>query len=423
VNFAFVNYVHPETPHVSSMRMRLYADALTRRGHRVLLLTHPRERSNAVATPAEVERLLMSHDWRTPFHFSSPPIFNWRDAAARSPELPRALRRALIFCNMTLRGGLNDDWVQGARPYWPVIKRAFRPDLVWGIFGDLSSLRAAQLLARHLGVPWAADFKDHFEVFVHPAARRIVASRYADAAGFSSNSRFHASVAARFFHMPHAVIYSGVAPAMIAASSATVDAEVFRIVVVGSLYDGDRLRRFLAALGAWLQTLDPADLDHVELTYAGSDRCKIEPQLSAQPLPCRTRLLDQLPLDDLGRLCHSAALNAYIWSPRTFHHKLLELLACRRPVVSFPGELEESVELAAEFDGDLRVCGSEAVLQETFSSIWSNWRSGEAARSIAPLNVEGLTWDAMAGKLEAFLVEMSASESGRQPVVPPAMTA
>jgi glycosyltransferase involved in cell wall biosynthesis len=308
---------------------------------------------------------------------------------------------------MTLRGGTNDDWVQGARPYWPVIERAFRPDLVWGIFGDPSSLRAAQLLARHVGVPWVADFKDHFEFFVHPLARRIVASRYADAAGFSSNSRFYASVAARFFHMPHVVVYSGVAPAMIAASSGTVDAKVFRIMLVGALYDGDRLRQFFAALAAWLQTVDPADRDSIELTYAGSDRRIIEPALSAQPPPCRTRVLHQLPLDDLGRLCQSAALNAYIWCPRGFHHKLLELLACRRPVVSFPGELKESVELAAEFGGDLRVCESEAALQQTLASVWRKWRSGETSQTSAPINVQALTWDAMAAKLEAFLVEMS----------------
>src|SRR5208282_3653341 len=92
MNFVFVNHVHPETTHVSSMRMRLFADALTRRGHRVVLLTAPHERSDAVATPAEAERSLMSHDWRAPFQLSCPPISNWRDTAARSPTLPRALR-------------------------------------------------------------------------------------------------------------------------------------------------------------------------------------------------------------------------------------------------------------------------------------------------------------------------------------------
>jgi hypothetical protein len=394
--------------------MRLFADALTRRGHRVVLLTHPRTRSEAVAGPAEVERSLMSFDWRAPFHLSCPPIFSWRDSAARAPKLPRVLRRVLIFANMALRGGLNDDWVQGSRPYWPVIERAFRPDLVWGIFGDPSSLRGAQLLARRAGAPWVADFKDNFEVYIHPLIRSCVASRYADAAGFSSNSRMHESVAARFFDLPHAVIYSGVAPSMIAASTTKADAGVFRVMLMGSLYDAGRLRRFLAALGAWVQTLDPGDHARIELTYAGSDRRKIEAGLSAQPLPCRTRLLDQLPLDDLGRLCQSAALNAYIWLPSGFHHKLFELLACRRPVVSFPGEHEESVELAAEVGGDLRVCENEAALQQTLSTVWNSWRSGETVQPSTSINVEALTWDAMAGKLETFFIEMSKSASGRR---------
>lgn len=415
MKIVFVNYVHPETPHVSSMRMRLFAEALTRREHHVVLLTHPRQPGDAVATPSEVERALMSHDWREPFHFSSPPLANWRDTAARSPKLPRLLRRALIFGSMTLRGGTNDDWAQGTRPYWPVFERAFRPDLVWGIFGDPSSLKTAQLLARRVGVPWVADFKDHFEKVIHPLVRRSIVSRYADAAGFTSNSRFHASLAARYFHLPHSVVYSGAAPSMIAFSSTAADAEVFRIVLVGSLYDTDRVRRFLAALRAWLRTLNSADCEHIEVAYAGTQRRLLEAELAALPLPCRTHLMDQLPLDDLGRLCHSATLNAYLWSPLTFHHKLVELLACRRPVVSFPGEHEESIELAAQFRGDLRVCESEAALQHTLSSIWTAWRSGEPAKPASTVDVEALTWDSLAGKLEAFLLEMSKSVSCRLP--------
>ncbi len=358
----------------------------------------------------------MCHHWRTPFHFSCPPLFNWRDTAARSSRLPRILRRALIFANVTLRGGIYDDWVQGTRSYWPAIKRAFQPDLVWGIFGDTSSLKVAQLLARHAGVPWVADFKDNFEKFIQPVVRRLIAARYADAAGFTSNSLFHASQAVLYFHMPHTVVYSGVAPSMIASSFPPSNIEAFRVVLVGSLYGENRANRFLAALGAWLLTLDPVDREHVELIYAGTNRGLLETELAARPLLCRTRAMDQLPLDDLGRLCRSATLNAYIWSPRTFHHKLLELIACRRPVLSFPGEHRESIELVSEFGGDLRVCKCEAALQKALSGIWHVWRSGETPQPSKPVNVEALTWDAMAGKLDAFFVEMVLSKCGRRPI-------
>jgi hypothetical protein len=100
--------------------------------------------------------------------------------------------------------------------------------------------------------------------------------------------------------------------------------------------------------------------------------------------------------------------------PSGFHHKLFELLACRRPVVSFPGEHEESVELAAEVGGDLRVCENEAALQQTLSTVWNSWRSGETVQPSTSINVEALTWDAMAGKLETFFIEMSKSASGRR---------
>ena len=191
MNFVFVNYVHPETKHVSSMRMRLFAEALTRRGHRVILVTHPRHPDEVVPTPGDAERSLLLHDWRAPFHLSCPPLSNGRDLSAFWSRSPRFMRRLRTFATITIDGGMNEEWVRGTQKYRPLIKRAFRPDLAWGVCGDTSSLKATQLLARHAGIPWVADFKDNFEKFIHPLARRRVASLYAGAAGFTSNSIFH----------------------------------------------------------------------------------------------------------------------------------------------------------------------------------------------------------------------------------------
>lgn len=411
MNLVFVNHTHPDTAHVSSMRMRLFAAALARRGHRIILLTHSGDRGEVIAAPPEVACQLARHDWQAPFHLACPP----RSGRYSSPrKLPRAIRRALTFADLTLRGGLHDDWVQGSRPYWPIIKQAYRPDLVWGVFGDPSSLKLAQHLAHYTGAPWVADFKDNFEKFIHPLVRRYLVARYSDAIGFSSNSRLHSDIAAQYLRCPHAVIYSGVIPSMIAPRSSATDATTFRITLIGSLYDADRTRGFLVALTAWLQTLDPGDREHIEFAYAGTQRRLLETQLGTFPPPCRLRIDDQLPLEDLGRLCQSAAVNAYLWSPVTFHHKLLELLACRRPVVSFPGEHGESIELAAEFGGDLRCCTTQEALCETLSSIWRDWRSGVSTNA-SSIDAQGLTWDAMATKLEAFLVEMSKSASHCDP--------
>ncbi len=414
MNFIFVNYVHPETAHVSSMRMRLFAEALTRRGHRVILLTHPRHPDDIGPTPGDAERSLLLHDWRTPFHLSCPPLSYGRDLSVFWSRSPRVMRRLLTFATITIHGGMNEGWVRGTQKYWPIFKRAFRPDLAWGICGDTSSLKATQLLARHLDIPWVADFKDHFELIIHPFARAWIASQLRDAVGFTSNSKFHASHAARYFHIPHTIVYSGVVPSMMAPASVIADTKTFRVVLVGSLYNIERLSRFLAAMRAWLNTLDAADCEKVELAYAGSDRLLFDIELAARPLPCATRILSQLPIEDLGELCKSAIINAYLWSPRNFHHKLLELLACRRPVLSFPGEHQESLELASEYGGDLRVCTSETAVQEVFSHIWEAWRAGEMPISPKPVNVDALTWDAMAGKLEAFLVDMSAIKSGQR---------
>jgi glycosyltransferase involved in cell wall biosynthesis len=408
LNLIYVNFVHPETPHVSSMRLRLFADALTRLGHQVMTVTHPKVHNSGETLPSIPPRLiadsLLKHDWRSPFHFSCPAKADWRDLGGRDQDLPRPIRRALIVSNLLLRGGLNDDWVRGSRPYWPIIASAFRPDLVCGVYGDPSSLTHAQGLAREARVPWLMDIKDNWERTLAPVVRQRVADRFADAIGFTANARFHAGIASKYHRQVHAVVYSGVTPEMIASAKPPNVSAAFRIVLIGSLYDERRLQRFLSCLSGWLRSLNVDNSAFVEFHYAGSQPEMLEATLAAAPLSCKIQIHSQLPIEKLGELCQSATVNTYLWSPVTFHHKLLELLACRRPVISFPGEHEESIKLAREFGGDLTPCFSEHELAAALCRTWRNWRDGSTGNA-GRVDVASLTWDAMARKLESFLTE------------------
>lgn len=408
MNIIYVNFIHPETPHVSSMRLRLFADALTRLGHRVMTVTHPKAHDGRGGDPSITPRLVadsvLKHDWRSPFHFSCPARADWRDLGARDQDLPRPIRQALIASNLLLRGGLNDDWVRGSRPYWPIIASAFRPDLVCGIYGDASSLTHAQGLAREARVPWLMDIKDNWEMTLTPVVRQRVADRFADAIGFTANAGFHAGIACKYHRQVHAVVYSGVTPEMIALTDRPNVSAAFRVMLVGSLYDERRLQRFLRCLVGWLRSMNVHDSALVEFRYVGTQPEMLKAALAATPLSCKVQIQGQLPIEKLGELCQSAAVNTYLWSPVTFHHKLLELLACRRPVISFPGEHEESIKLARDFGGDLTPCFSEHELATALCRIWRDWRDGSIDNAPA-VDVASMTWDAMARKLESFLIE------------------
>jgi hypothetical protein len=106
-----------------------------------------------------------------------------------------------------------------------------------------------------------------------------------------------------------------------------------------------------------------------------------------------------LPLDELSSLCRSAAVNAYLWSPTTFHHKVIELLSCRRPIVSFSGEREESLTLAKQTGGSLVVCRDENDLRAAFDAIWK----GGLQPTSTVEQLQHLTWARQAEKLESVL--------------------
>jgi hypothetical protein len=411
----FISPVHPDTPHVSSMRMRYFADALARRGHRIVLLTPPLEAAGHASdlTPDAVECAVAAHDWTVPLHVSTPLSRGRWLLWLRDERLPAPVRRAASALLLAFLGGPESArWVAGARPYRTALGEGFRPDMIWATFGGISTLVLAQSLAKAAGAPWVMDIKDNWEAFVRPPLCRFVANRFRDAVAFTANSRHHEEIAAKWHTQPHIVIYSGVVPEMIAPEAARPDPDVFRITLTGSVYDGEnKLKRFLGFLTRWLNTLTSAQRDRIEFHYAGSAAEKVDHALHVSPLPCRTFVQKSIPLRELGTLCQRAAVNCYIWYPVTFHHKLLELLCCGRPVLSFPGEHEESIQLAAEVGGDLRSCSGGEDVNNALDDVWSKWESGSSAVG-HPFDSSGLSWGARAAALESFLLARLQSSRG-----------
>ena len=102
MKIAIVNHVHPDTPHVSALRMREFARVLAGQGDRVVLLTGTLAAKIAATTP------LWGNKWRCTtgrrrFTFAAPllsPRFNERrEKADASPFRQMVIGGAYILGN------------------------------------------------------------------------------------------------------------------------------------------------------------------------------------------------------------------------------------------------------------------------------------------------------------------------------------
>ena len=400
----FVNYAHPDLGHVSAMRGRYFAEAIARRGHQVVLLTPRLEEGGSDADLKNLQAELVAHNWAEPFRIAigSPAVRRQSRVGRLAPALRRLeTARSLLFGN-----GAQEDWVRSSRGRAKIIARAFRPQLVWTTFGSVSGLVLAQRIAHLAECPWVIDVKDSWSAFVPAGLRGPVARRFRDAAGLTANARHHLAIAQRWHRQDGVVAYSGVAPEMMAQPARLAAEKKFRLTLVGSLYDEVLLSRFLAGLERWSAALPAADRENIEFCYAGGASSAVEAALRGRALGIEARVLGPLPLHELGMLCQSSAVNCYLWASFGFHHKLLELIACARPVLSFPGEHDESVELARACGGELHSPTSEAALVAALEALWRKWRAGGGPGP--EQGADKLSWDAMSEGLETSLLEIVA---------------
>ena len=396
-----VNHMHASVPHVSGMRAWYFARELAARGHQIILICEWREDAQPAPDAADIGTRLASHDWSTPLVVAVKP-----DSAAlldrvRSPETGSLVRKALVVWSYVRHSGMFTDYSQGARPHVAHIARAFKPHVVWGIFGNTDCWLIAQRLARLAGCGWVGDMKDAWDPWIPFGLRTLVARRFRDMAAGTANAGFHAGVLERWFPARTKVVYSGVDEDWIQPS--TLPIEGFRVTMVGGVYDGRNLVRFVRSFGAWLQSLTAAERERVSLCYAGSDAASVESAVAGLTTLVRLEIRGHLPLSELASLWRGAAVNVYLWSPTTFHHKIVELLCCRRPIVSFPGERAESVELARSVGGSLNICRDEQDLQQAFQRIWR----GGLQPSGGPDRLRHLTWAAQTDHLEAALLRVA----------------
>ena len=373
MRLVFVNHAHPDIAHVSGMRFGYFAKEMAKRGHRVVVLVCalPGLQHGDPAGPG-LSAELTQHDWAEPLVIAVPPRRHLSLDLIRQNRLPTPLRRALTLWQFIAHGGVFNDWQAAAMSAAVQLADEFRPDLVWGTFGNTTNLTLAQTIARRARCVWLMDIKDNWKVFIPPALRRRMARRFNDAAGWTSNSRHHQQVAARWLEQPRSeVIYSGVAEEFFQRRTQASAAEKRDLLMVGSIYDDNRLRVYLDVVRKWLEELPSTDRQSVRFVYVGSDTSRVFEALKASPLPCSTQVFGQLSIAELAVITCGAFANSYLVSAFTFHQKLLELLVCGRPVICFPVESEESIIIATQASARFVPCGTAGELHDALAVTWA----------------------------------------------------
>jgi hypothetical protein len=110
-----------------------------------------------------------------------------------------------------------------------------------------------------------------------------------------------------------------------------------------------------------------------------------------------------VPVEVMAGHCRRAAANAYLSYSATFHHKLLELLACERPTIAFPSEHRESRELAAALGGDLLIPETPAAVAQVLDRIHTDWSAGVVRASTTDI-ARNCSWPGQAAKLEQVFI-------------------
>ena len=398
-----VNHSHPSMPHVSGMRVWQFAGELATRGHQVVLLCEWREGVPPAPDADALDEQLRRHVWSTPLVIPVKPTRVPLLDRVRSPGTGSMTRKLLVVWSYLTSSGMFTDFSDGAQPYLASLASEFKPQVVWSTFGNTDCWLIAQRLARLSRCAWVSDMKDAWDWWIPSGLRTLLARRFRDMAASTANAEFNAGVLARWFPTQPVVVYSGVDEGWIRLSSLggmrAASPEEFRVMLVGGLYDQQDFTRFLSGFRAWVESVSAADRHRISLCYAGSDAARVKPAVTELGRDIRVDIRGYLPLSELASLCRDAAVNAYLWSPTTFHHKVVELLCCRRPIISFPGERAESLAMARQVGGSLNVCANEGDLRAALDAIWH----GGLQPAGGPEQLQHLTWTAQADTLEAVL--------------------
>jgi hypothetical protein len=398
MNILMVNAVHPSTPHISGVRAWRFASELATLGHRVVLITASKQQDSSY----DIEGF-DSHEWTTPFILSC--RMPSREASV-DVRLPQPLPRIATALKMLTRGGRHGEWAENAVDAAEAISQKFGPRIVWCTFGTLEGVMAARRIASRGKCPWVLDLKDNWELYVPAGMRTLMAWRTRGWVGLTANARFTAEKAMKWHGAEATVVYSGVDDSFSASDEPDERLDkTFSINLIGSIYNRTYLDEFLCGLSSWIKTLSTERKSDVALRYLGADARIVQEAVCTCAADLNLVVSQYLPVHEMARLCRTAAINAYVTHPATFHHKLLELLSCGAPVIAYPRESAESRCLARELNQTLIEAADAAQLASQIASVHSAWLT-RSLRTPPSAGQAGYSWPRQAKLLETRLLQL-----------------
>jgi glycosyltransferase involved in cell wall biosynthesis len=370
MDILLINGTHPAAPHISGVRAGRFATELARMGHRCVLICPP-----LPGMAAKGPTPIASHDWSRPL-------------IVEADDPPPAGGNAIAtFANVLRYGGRRTGFQRNVVARGRALVPDFQPQVGWATFGSLEAVTALRTLAREQHFPWIFDDKDNPEIYVPSAARLPLAWRLRGYAALQANSVLHADAARAWLGNTAEVIYSGVDSAFFEPHPTPEPARHY-VTLVGSLYYRETVDAILSAIAEFNTT---SGRPPVSLIHLGNQGDWLENDRGVD-----IHLPGYVSPDVMARLCQHALANIYVFLGRTFHHKLFELLACRRPVIAYGGELPESIAEAERLHAPLATSTTPAALVTALT----------AAESFAPdprMPERFFTWPEQAAMVEAAM--------------------
>lgn len=409
LKLVFVNYAHPDTPHISGVRLWRFAQELSTRGHQVVHITATLD--GACGTDSgSVCALLEKHDWNQPLHIAVKPERRIFLDLVRENRLPKIVRKALTAYAMVVKGGVFYDWTDASKGLSREFGERFKPDLVWGTFGNSSNLHLAQEISRSGCSKLVLDFKDSITAFVPRGMRWWFTLKYRSASGISSNARALGDEAGRCLGASYKCIYSGVDSAFYGPSDGSNpqperDQPIY-FTLTGSIYSEEQTKNLLDIFSRWCGTKLLESNQEIRLKYMGGSCLQVRSLCNELAISHLVELHEYLPLDQLAAACKSkgTVANMYIkGSP--FHHKLLELLTTGKPVICLGRESEESYELASKYRDALYTPETESDLVTSFDKALMTFVDS----TDTPKRKADYSWPSMTKKLENYFLTIAQS--------------
>jgi len=383
--------------HICATRMREFACAFASLGHQVILLTENLGDNLTNVSPETLPTALDQHDWKQPYYLSIKPIPDRMLSRLRDGKLGWVTRKAVITCKYVFENGLYEDWQRGAEPYLMPLSDNFAPEIIWASFGNTGVWNIAQRLSKQTGCPWVADIKDNWKNFIPFGLRRLVASRFKSAGHMTSFSESHLVEANQWFEQNKTPIYSGFDNSILDINMPVLN-DSFEILLTGSVYGEDDFQTFICGLEHWLRNRNPEK--PVRFIYAGNDHQRVHAGVQNLSSLCEIDIKEFLDIDDLLVAQRRASINAYIRLPSRFHfhHKAIELMAAQKPIICFPIEVDETIEIIRRVGGVLYSCGSIEDVSMGFDTAYKN-PNGKKINSI----LSEYSWQGQANVLEKIL--------------------